>query len=150
MKFTLVFLAIASVATAHFSLEYPDGLGASNDLSNEPIPPCGGFLVSLDGTLPNFSVTGDWVEIDTHHPEALFHYRVAHEDNKTWIDLNPIVQDVGNGKLCIKTGPAPTNFTGRKGVLQVVGNGHSGALFQVLLHLILSQLLKVRTGQVCE
>jgi len=131
MKTTLLFLTFVSIAAAHFSLEYPDGLGGSDEVSNENIPPCGGFIVSFGAALPNFSVGGDWVEINTHHAEALFRYRVAYEDNKTWIDLNPPVHEVGLGKLCIHTGTVPANFAGKKGVLQVVGDGHGGALFQV-------------------
>jgi hypothetical protein len=135
MKAVLLLLVMASIASAHFSLQYPDGLGGSDELSNENVAPCGGFIVSFGKSLPNFSVTGDWVGINNFHAESLFRYRVAFEDNKTWIDLNPTVHEVGIGKLCIKTGPAPANFTGKKGVLQVVGDGHGGALFQVLLRL---------------
>ena len=132
MKIIILLVTLISFVTAHFSLEYPHGIGPSDQLSNENIPPCGGFIPNLaTATLANFSLSGDWVEIDSHHAEALFHYRVAHEDNKTWIDLNPVVYEVGIGKLCIKTGVVPAGFLGKKGILQVVGDGHGGALFQV-------------------
>src|SRR5579862_2125222 len=133
--------SLLSVATAHFSLEYPHGIGPSDQLSNENVAPCGGFIVKFGSTIANFSVAGDWVEIDTKHPEALFRYRVASEDNKTWIDLNPPVHEVGIGKLCIKTGPANASFVGKRGVLQVVGDGHGGPLFQVSSSLMILKYL---------
>ena len=139
LLFTPFFFVFASIVNAHFTLDYPDAVGDS--LDNDAIPPCGGYVVHLEGTLHNFSIMGDWVQINTHHPESLFHYRAAYENNKTWIDLTPIVEEVGLGKLCIQTGPVPANFTGKKGVLQVVGDGHSGALFQVSSSFLVPQFL---------
>lgn len=120
-----------TLVSAHFTLDYPNSTNTKNDLKNENIPPCGGFLPDLNGTLANFSVSGDWVQINTHHPEAVFRFRIATEDNHTWVDITPPVSEVGLGTFCIKTGPVPANLTGQKGVLQVAGNGADGALFEV-------------------
>ena len=126
---SILLLAVAAGVQAHFTLDYPASIGFSD--SNENIAPCGGFLPNLDGALVTFSVSGDWIQINNHHPESLLHYRIANENNLTWVDLNPIVHQVGIGKLCIKTGPAPAGFAGTRGVVQVIGDGHGGALFQV-------------------
>jgi hypothetical protein len=126
---SILVLAAAAVASAHFTLDYPPSIGFEDD--KETIAPCGGFIPNLSGSLVNFSVSGEWIQINNHHPESLLHYRVAIEDNVTWIELNPVVQQVGIGKLCIKTGAAPAGFAGKKGVFQVIGDGHGGALFQV-------------------
>jgi len=128
----IYFLALAGAASAHFTLDYPNSTNSKADLSNENIPPCGGFNPNFDGLVSNFSVYGDWVQVDTHHPEAVFRFRVATVDNTTWIDLNAAVSEVGLGTFCLQTGAAPSNFTGKMGVLQVIGNGHDGALFEVL------------------
>jgi hypothetical protein len=145
---SILLLAIAAAASAHYTLDYPTSLGFSDDKEN--IAPCGGFLPNLDGTLVDFSVSGDWVAINNHHPESLLHYRVANEDNLTWVELNPIVHQVGIGKLCIKTGPAPSDFVGKRGVLQVIGDGHGGALYQVLSLHLHSELTVVSTSAFCK
>ena len=126
---SLLLLAAAAGVSAHFTLDYPSSVGFSDEKEN--IAACGGFIPNLDGALVNFSVSGDWIQINNHHPESLLHYRIANENNLTWVDLNPIVHQVGIGKLCIETGPAPSEFAGTRGVVQVIGDGHGGALFQV-------------------
>ena len=128
---SVVYLLFAALASAHFTLDYPNSTNTENNLKNENIPPCGGFLPNLNGRLSNFSVSGDWVQVNTHHPESIFRYRIATEDNHTWIDITPPVSEVGLGTFCINTGPLLANLTGHKGVLQVVGNGGDGALFEV-------------------
>jgi len=127
----LVLLAFAGAGWAHFTLEYPNSTNANADLSKENIPPCGGFNPNFNGVVSNFSVHGDWIQVNTHHPEATFRFRVATIENTTWIDLNEAVSEVGIGTFCMKSGPAPGNFTGKTGVLQVIGNGADGALFEV-------------------
>jgi hypothetical protein len=143
---SIFLLAVASVASAHYTLDYPTSLGF--DDAKENIAPCGGFIPNLDGTLVNFSMSGDWIQINNHHPESLLHYRVANVDNITWIDLNPIVHQVGIGKLCIKTGSVPADFLGKTGVFQVIGDGHGGALFQVLSCRVTSNI--VLSSPFCE
>jgi len=129
MKVSIVIATLVASAFAHFTLDYPASVGFSD--SNENIAPCGGFVPNLDGALVDFPIAGGWIQINNHHPESLLHYRVSNERNLTWLDLNPIVHQVGIGKLCIKTGPVPDRFLGTRGVVQVVGDGHAGALFQV-------------------
>jgi hypothetical protein len=132
MRF-LALIAFAGVASAHFTLDYPNSTITKADLTNENIPPCGGFNPNFDGLVSNFSVSGDWVQVSTHHPEAVFRFRVATVDNVTWIDLNAAVSEVGLGTFCMQTGPAPANFTGKVGVLQVIGNDADGALFELIV-----------------
>jgi len=139
-------LSLAACASAHFTLDYPTSIGFSDE--NENIAPCGGFIPNLGGSLVNFSIAGDWIQINNHHPESLLHYRISNEDNTTWLDLNPIVHQVGLGKLCIKTGAAPERFLGTRGVIQVVGDGHGGALFQVSSSQL--QLMAVYTSAVYQ
>jgi len=127
----LAILALTGATSAHFTLDYPNSTNPKADLTNENIPPCGGFNPNFDGLVSNFSVSGDWVQVNTHHPEAVFRFRVATIDNTTWIDLNSAISEVGLGTFCIQAGPAPANFAGKTGVLQVIGNGADGALFEV-------------------
>jgi hypothetical protein len=71
MKVLLILiLTLTSYVCAHFTLDDPESFGFED--AYEPIAPCGGFLHDLNGQLVNFSISGDWIQINNHHPKSYF------------------------------------------------------------------------------
>ena len=129
---TLYLLAIVKAAIAHFTLDYPYSLGFDDD--KEPTAPCGGFEISFNGTanITNFPLSGGFISIDTHHPASNFTYNIALEgDIDNFKPILPKVVETGIGELCIRTDRLNESWEGKRGVLQVVGDGPDGVLYQV-------------------
>ncbi|BFZ64170.1 hypothetical protein YB2330_005309 [Saitoella coloradoensis] len=137
--FTLAALAaLASSASAHFTLNYPETVGFDED--NEPTAPCGGFsasdatnrtLVPLDGTAPFAIYAG--------HPSAQVIVKLAlSTDPTTNADFNitvvPQFTENGLGDFCFPSvnwaAAAGSPTEGQNATVQVAYSGGDGVLYQ--------------------
>lgn len=133
---TFLSLAMASVATAHFTLDWPVNRGFDEDTM--PNFPCGGFntpssnrtVVSLDAhTLP--------VDITFHHSQTAVSYLLAlgtDPGSSFNITLGPTITAQGLGEFCLPNlSLSSLNLTdGQNATLQVVTDGDTGGgLFAV-------------------
>lgn len=135
---TFLSLAMASVATAHFTLNWPVNRGFDEDTM--PNFPCGGFdkpspnrtVISLDAdTLP--------VDVTFHHSQTVISYLLAlgtDPGSNFNITLGPTIATQGLGEYCLPNiALSSLNLTdGQNATLQVMTNGDTGGgLFAVSL-----------------
>jgi hypothetical protein len=124
-------LFIASLSTAHFTINYPSPLGV--DANNEGIGPCGGFSFSASSNVTEFHVDGDAIALVTTHPQAniLFRGTLDKTASSNWTNLFPIVGQYGLGAYCQPSIVVPASWTGSGGIIQVIENAVDGMLYQV-------------------
>ncbi|GAM37694.1 GPI anchored protein [Talaromyces pinophilus] len=127
---TFISLAMASVATAHFTLDWPVNRGFNEDTM--PTFPCGGFntpssnrtVISLDAdTLP--------VDITFHHSQTAVSYLLAlgtDPGSSFNVTLSPTIAAQGLGEFCLPNlSLSSLNLTdGQNATLQVVTDGDTG------------------------
>ncbi|KAK1777558.1 hypothetical protein QBC45DRAFT_330449 [Copromyces sp. CBS 386.78] len=138
MRSLSLLLSLATLTTAHFTINYPPSLeGSSIDESKEPNAPCGAIVPSLSSTdskytVTDFHVDGDFISLHSGHPQYNWLFRASVQEVKegNWTQLYPIVQQSGLGDLCSQKVTAPKGWVGKKGVVGVVGGSGDGTLFQ--------------------
>lgn len=132
---SLLALAIAPVALAHFELKYPATRGFDED--KEPTFPCGGFdTVSSQRT--DFPISGGPIQINLGHQQTNLAVYLAVGDNPGdgfSVVLHPQFQVSGFGNFCLGNVSIPSSLNvteGTKATIQVVTNGDGeGGLYQV-------------------
>jgi len=126
----LLLLAAVPAALAHFTLDFPPTTGFDED--QEPNAPCGGFNPSSDN-LTAWPLSGGEIALDSHHPTLTILYRAQLMGASSWINLTDgFVVMTGLGELCINPPVSlPSNWTGKAGVIQVIGQPPDGILYQV-------------------
>ena len=133
MKSLLLALLLLPAILAHYTLDYPPTTGFDEDL--EPNPPCGDFYPDLNN-LTAFPLVGGEIAIDSHHPQITILYRAQLMGGDSWVNLtNGFLFMTGLGELCINAGPVPSNWSGKVGVIQTIGQPPDGILYQVLFPL---------------
>lgn len=138
---SLLALALAPVALAHFQLKYPTARGFDED--KEPTFPCGGFdTVSSQRT--DFPISGGPIQLDLAHLQTNVAVYLAIGDSSSEsfsIVLHPQFQVSGLGNFCMGNVSIPSNLNiteGTKATIQVVTNGDDGGgLYQVGKHHIM-------------
>ncbi|KAK2033508.1 hypothetical protein LX32DRAFT_73426 [Colletotrichum zoysiae] len=125
----LPLLALASAATAHFSLTLPPPLSDSDE--TEATAPCGGFSVSSDTKTTDFHVDGDAIAMQNGHPQSNWLFRATTDLTAAggWTQLFPVVMQTGLGNFCEPQVVVPANFTGKKGIINVVAHSPDGLLY---------------------
>ncbi|KAK5700683.1 hypothetical protein LTR97_005200 [Elasticomyces elasticus] len=111
----LLAAASASLASAHFILEYPPTAGFIDD--SEPDSPCGGATVTVNSTSPQVQVDQFAISINTQPPY-------------NFTDIVPVVNTTGIGSFCLNSMSAPGDFAGKPGIIQVIDNSIDGQLYQ--------------------
>jgi len=130
MKAFFGLFLLATLTSAHFTLDYPYTTGFDED--QEPNAPCGGFPPSLSN-LTDYPLSGGEIAVDLHHPEALFLFRAQLMNSDSWVNLSDgFVDMVGLGEGCIHALAVPSNWSGQVGVIQVICQPPDGILYQVL------------------
>lgn len=77
-------------------------------------------------------LSGGQIAIDSHHPMMTILYRAQLQGSSSWVNLtNGFVQMTGLGELCITALAVPGNWSGKAGVIQVIGQPPDGILYQV-------------------
>jgi len=123
-------LLLSLHATAHFILQYPPSLGFDDD--TEGTAPCGGFPVKFNASDADAQVDGFPVSMLSVHPAAdwLFRGTLDQKAPFNWTDLLPVVSETGLGQFCIPDIKAPTSWSGKQGLVQVIQHGPDGILYQ--------------------
>lgn len=135
---TLLAVALAPVALAHFELKYPSTRGFDED--KESTFPCGGFdTVSSQRT--DFPMSGAPIQINLGHQQTNVAVYLAVGDNPGdgfSTVLHPQFQVSGFGNFCLGDVSIPSSLNvteGTKATIQVITNAHGeGGLYQVGEH----------------
>ncbi|EXJ90085.1 hypothetical protein A1O3_03154 [Capronia epimyces CBS 606.96] len=130
MQLLFSILVASSLASAHFILQYPRSLGFDDD--TEGTAPCGGFDFSFNSSDDSVPVDGFPVSMLSTHPAAdwLFRATLDRQEPFNWTNLLPVVSETGLGQFCLPDLKAPSDFTGKTGILQVMQHGPDGILYQ--------------------
>lgn len=131
---SVIALALAPVALAHFNLEYPTSRGFDED--KEPTFPCGGF--DTVGSRTDFPISGGPIQIKLGHQQTNVAVYMAVGDNPGngfSVVLHPQIQVSGYGDFCLGSVSIPSSLNvtdGTKASIQVITNAHGeGGLYQV-------------------
>ncbi|KAK3116135.1 hypothetical protein LTR53_003808 [Teratosphaeriaceae sp. CCFEE 6253] len=126
----LLAAAAASIASAHFVLEYPPTAGFIDDSESES--PCGGATVTVNSTSPQIQVDQFAVSILSTHPEGGWQFRATTDTQApfNFTDIVPVVNTTGIGTFCLPYMSVPAEFAGKAGVIQVIDNSIDGNLYQ--------------------
>lgn len=117
-------------ATATFTLSHPIPFGSHSTSQSQP--PCGASSLLL-GTTTGFYVGGDSVAVVSAGDGASILIRATIGDlgSANWTNLFPVVAQRGGGKFCEPLVPAPVEWAGLEGVVQVIESGEEGLSYQV-------------------
>ncbi|KAK4505462.1 hypothetical protein PRZ48_003425 [Zasmidium cellare] len=123
-------LAAATLASAHFRLDWPPTAGFIDD--DEPNAPCGGATVTVNDTAPEVQVDQFAVEIFSSHPAGSwsFHATTDTQAPYNFTEIVPMVNSTGIGEFCLTNIRAPSDFAGKSGVLQIIDHSIDGVLYQ--------------------
>ncbi|OBT73840.1 hypothetical protein VF21_06708 [Pseudogymnoascus sp. 05NY08] len=128
---TLLTLVLAAqAATATFTLSHPHPFGSKSTSQSQP--PCGASPLLLESTT-GFYVGGDAVAVVSAGEGASILIRATIGDlagGANWTNLFPVVQQRGGGKFCEPLVPAPVEWAGIEGVVQVIESGEEGLSYQ--------------------
>lgn len=132
---SLLALALAPAALAHFNLKYPTSRGFDED--KETTFPCGSFD-TVESQRTDFPIGGGPIQIVLGHQQTNLAVYMAVGDNPGdgfSVVLQPQFQVTGYGNLCLGnvSVPAGMNITeGTKASIQVIANSPGeNALYQV-------------------
>ena len=143
----LALLAALPVATATFTLSHP--LPFRSQITSQSQPPCGASPLLLESTT-GFYVGGDSVAVVSagNGASILIRATIGDSGSANWTNLFPVVAQKGRGKFCEPLVPAPEEWAGLEGVVQVIESGEEGLSYQVcdfLFYFVSYQLLSFRT-----
>lgn len=136
---SILALALAPVAFAHFNLNYPETRGFDED--KEPTGPCGGYdTVASQRT--DFPISGGPIQLTLGHQQTNVEVYLAVGDNPGNAFntvLYPQFQVAGLGKFCLGDVSIPSSLNvteGTKATIQVItkANGEDTPLYQVSEH----------------
>jgi len=121
----------ASLASAHFILQWPETAGFIDD--SEPDSPCGGATVYVHSSSPQIQVDQFAISIMSTHPEGEWQFRATTDTQPPYnfTDAVPVVNTTGIGSFCLPFMSVPAEFAGKGGVIQVIDNSIDGNLYQV-------------------
>ncbi|KAI1434380.1 hypothetical protein GGR50DRAFT_704306 [Xylaria sp. CBS 124048] len=124
---------LAAATHAHFTVQLPNPVGPLKE-DDEGQSPCGGYTADLTTmATTDFHVGGDAIGSTSTHPTTNWLYRITTDPTASgnWTQIyNGIVQQTGAGEFCAKDVTIPPEFVGQKAILNIVGNGPDGLLFQ--------------------
>ncbi|KAF7196836.1 Uncharacterized protein HII31_01754 [Pseudocercospora fuligena] len=123
-------LIAASLASAHFTLDWPPNAGFIDD--DEPTAPCGGATVVVNDTSPQVQVERFAVSIFSSHPAGSWSFFATTdtEEPYNFTEIVPVVNSTGVGKFCLTDLRAPDDFAGKAGIIQVIDSSVDGTLYQ--------------------
>ncbi|KAK3938584.1 hypothetical protein QBC46DRAFT_317401 [Diplogelasinospora grovesii] len=127
-----VLLAVAALrfASAHFTLQIPTAIGL--DDGKEATSPCGNSNpANRSAGVSNWGISGSNVGVMSTDPSVTWELNAALLSDPT--KFVPLVQKFaqnGAGEICFPKIPAPAEWEGKDGVLQVVQHGPDGDLYQ--------------------
>ncbi|KFY19307.1 hypothetical protein V493_08025, partial [Pseudogymnoascus sp. VKM F-4281 (FW-2241)] len=122
--------ALPAAATAKFTLSHPTAF--TSDSTSQSQPPCGASSL-VHKSSSGFYVHGDAVAVVTAGDGAGILIRATIDElgaGANWTNLFPVVAQVGGGKFCEPLVPAPVEWAGLEGVVQVIESGEEGLSYQ--------------------
>ena len=124
-------LALASVGSAHFLLNYPQSLGFIDDSEDES--PCGGTDIKFQDNDTVIATGGFAVALRSTHPEAQWLYRATTDQQApfNWTNIVPVIEENGLGDFCLPMLKLPDSFANKTGLIQVIQGAADGELYQV-------------------
>lgn len=139
MKFTLsTLVSLTSLATAHFTLDYPPARGFDEDQLGTF--PCGGQN-TISSNRTTWPLAGGPIQLTMEHDHAAVQVLIALGNNPTDnfnAVLVPTTQEQGIGKFCLSDVKVPESLgvkDGDNATIQVVTNGDpTGGLYNVRLN----------------
>ncbi|KAK0456299.1 hypothetical protein EV421DRAFT_1751564 [Armillaria borealis] len=135
MKLFLLAAVFASVASAHFQLQFPDPRGAFNE-DNEPTF-CDGYT-SVAQNRTEFPLNSGFFSLNSEHPSWTAAVYLSMSSNPTSFDdfkqIVPFFQMQGEGIYCLPLNLSATNATGltneQNVTIQILYNGGDSQLYQ--------------------
>lgn len=131
---SILALALAPVALAHFNLNYPTSRGFDED--KESTYPCGGYD-SVQSQRTDFPISGGPIQLKLGHQQTNIAVYLAVGDNSDSgfsTVLYPQFQVSGFGDFCLGNVSIPSSLNvteGTKASIQVITNAHGeGGLYQ--------------------
>ncbi|KAM3423665.1 hypothetical protein BST61_g1081 [Cercospora zeina] len=123
-------LAAATLASAHFTLNWPPTAGFDDD--KEPTAPCGGATVTVDDSAPEVNVDRFATSIFSSHPEGSWTFLATTNTQEPFdfTEIVPVINTTGLGVFCLNYLRVPADFAGKSGVLQVIDHSPDGILYQ--------------------
>ncbi|GIZ37046.1 hypothetical protein CKM354_000050900 [Cercospora kikuchii] len=123
-------LAAATLASAHFELNWPPTAGFNDD--EQPNAPCGGATVTVDDSAPEINVDRFAASIFSSHPAGSWSFFATTNTQEPYnfTEIVPVINSTGVGTFCLNYLRAPADFAGQSGVLQVIDSSVDGTLYQ--------------------
>ncbi|KAH6853240.1 hypothetical protein B0I37DRAFT_2482 [Chaetomium sp. MPI-CAGE-AT-0009] len=155
-------LAAASLAQAHFGIEYPpmraNTLGSQkNTTYSQWTNPCAGVPGNLSTSpLTPWPLAGGSLKLDLHHPWTYLFVNLGlgpDVSNFNYTLTNPFWNETGNGTLCVPRLALPAGLPVRDGAqasLQVVTVGEDGNALYNCADIVFREDAKVLEGGECE
>ncbi|KAK4040964.1 hypothetical protein C8A01DRAFT_15239 [Parachaetomium inaequale] len=159
---TLLLLAAAGLAQAHFGIEYPpmraNTLGSSQNTSySQWTNPCAGVPGNLTGRPQTpWPLTGGSLKLDLHHPWTYVFVNLGlgpDVSNFNYTLTNPFWNETGNGTLCVPKLALPADLPvsdGSEASLQVVTVGEDGNALYNCADIIFKADAKALEGDECK
>ncbi|KAK0465336.1 uncharacterized protein EV420DRAFT_1513926 [Desarmillaria tabescens] len=135
MKFLLIAAVFASVASAHFQLQFPEPRGTFDE-DNEPTF-CDGYT-SVAQNRTEFPLDSGFFSLNSEHPSWTAAVYLSTSSNPTSFDnfsqIVPFFQLSGEGLFCLPLNLSSTNATGltsgQNATIQILYNGGDSNLYQ--------------------
>ncbi|KAL5605991.1 hypothetical protein BROUX41_006216 [Berkeleyomyces rouxiae] len=135
MKYSFVLAAVASLASAHFDLEYPDSLDVNDNALDQS--PCGGATISFADSddVTDFHVGGDAIALTPTHPQQNWLFRATLDTTASgnWTQIYPIFEQSALGTICLPRVTVSESWVGQQGVISVAASASDGLLFTCAL-----------------
>ncbi|KAH6633928.1 hypothetical protein B0J18DRAFT_414763 [Chaetomium sp. MPI-SDFR-AT-0129] len=159
---TLLLLAAASLAHAHFGIEYPpmraNTLSSENEeIYSQWINPCAGVPTNITNRpITPWPLTGGSIKLDLHHPWTYVFINLGlgpDVGNFNYTLTEPFWNVTGKGTLCIPHLELPADLPvtdGSKGSLQVVTLGADGNALYNCADIEFKKDAKVLSGDQCK
>ncbi|KAL2062581.1 hypothetical protein VTL71DRAFT_5653 [Oculimacula yallundae] len=149
-------LCLASLATAHFTVDYPEMRGDSfAEGASQYVYPCAGVNQTARTNRTLWPLDGGSVKLDLHHKWTylFINLGIGAEYPSFNISLTPsLLNQTGNGTLCIPKVPLPANIkptNGQQASVQIVTGGANGVALYNCADITFSSNATTLSGDAC-
>ncbi|TVY24246.1 Uncharacterized protein LHYA1_G007028 [Lachnellula hyalina] len=125
---------LVSLASAHFSIEYPESRGDSFATgASQYIYPCANVNQTAKTNRTTWPLTGGSLNLDLHHPWSYIFVNLGLGTDYPTFNIsliNPFLNETGNGTLCLPEVTLPAGISpadGTNASIQVVAVGETGS-----------------------
>ncbi|KAH7324101.1 hypothetical protein BKA65DRAFT_80288 [Rhexocercosporidium sp. MPI-PUGE-AT-0058] len=150
-------LCLASLATAHFSIDYPEMRGDSfAEGASQYVWPCAGVNQTAQTNRTLWPLDGGSVVLDLHHKWSYVFINLGMGANYPTfnISLTPsLVNETGNGTFCLPKVPLPAGITpsdGQQASIMVATGGANGVSLYNCADITFSSNATILSGDACK